>query len=135
RASTRPPELPVVRVRAKRPEQRAARPEPHRASVVVLAQDAGGYANLCRLITDAHMLGERADPSLAAEQVLAHSQGLVCLLGPQSSIGRLAVAGMYVAALAALRPFRDAFVDLYFVEVQHRLDGGYADEVRRYRCI
>src|SRR5438128_1896744 len=34
--------------------------KPHRASVVVLTQDAVGYANLCRLITDAHMLGERA---------------------------------------------------------------------------
>src|SRR5438309_2105538 len=31
-------------------------------SVVVLAQDAMGYANLCRLITDTHMLGERGDP-------------------------------------------------------------------------
>src|SRR4051812_27960602 len=62
-------------------------------SVVVLARDAIGYANLCRLITDAHMLGERADPSLAEEQVLAHSQGLVCLVGPTSAVGRLAIAG------------------------------------------
>src|SRR5918999_1022993 len=33
------------------------------APVVLLAQDDRGYANLCRLITDAHMLGERGDPS------------------------------------------------------------------------
>src|SRR2546421_2340594 len=32
-------------------------------SVVVLAEDSVGYANLCRLITDAHMMGERGDPS------------------------------------------------------------------------
>jgi error-prone DNA polymerase len=32
------------------------------ASVVVLAQDAIGFANLCRLITDAHMTGDRGDP-------------------------------------------------------------------------
>src|SRR5215510_13075699 len=28
-------------------------------SVVVLAKDARGYGNLCRLLTDAHMSGER----------------------------------------------------------------------------
>src|SRR5438309_3436285 len=28
-------------------------------SVLLLAQDPNGYANLCRLITDAHTLGER----------------------------------------------------------------------------
>jgi len=33
-------------------------------SIVVLAENARGYATLCRLITDAHMTGERGDPSL-----------------------------------------------------------------------
>src|SRR3954451_23597905 len=42
-------------------------------AVVVIAEDAIGYANLCRLITDAHMLGERSDPSLDTSQLLAHS--------------------------------------------------------------
>src|SRR2546423_8041558 len=69
----------------------------HRASVVVIAQDARGYADLCRLITDAHMLGERSEPSLDTSQLLAHSGGLVCLMGPQSSIGRLAVDGWHDA--------------------------------------
>src|SRR5947207_4011516 len=89
------------------------------ASIVVIAQDATGYANLCRLITDAHMLGERADPSLAAEQVLAHSRGLICLAGPRSPAGRLATAGLIDAARGALLPFRDAFGERLFVEVQH----------------
>ncbi|MGH2589693.1 MAG: PHP domain-containing protein, partial [Actinomycetota bacterium] len=52
------------------------------ASVLLLARDATGYANLCRLITDAHMTGERGDPSLTPEQVCAHAGGLVALLGP-----------------------------------------------------
>src|SRR5437588_5400554 len=76
RASTRSPELPVVRNRAQRSEQRVRGPESHRAFVVVLARDAAGDADLCRLITDSHMLGERDDPSLATEQLLAHSAGL-----------------------------------------------------------
>src|SRR2546421_2608509 len=74
-------------------------------SVVVLAADGAGYANLCRLITDSHMLGERGDPSLAVEQVLAHSQGLVCLLGPGSHLAALSSGD----AVAELRRFRGAF--------------------------
>ncbi|HEY2965253.1 MAG TPA: PHP domain-containing protein, partial [Actinomycetota bacterium] len=60
------------------------------ASVVLLARDAAGYANLCRLVTDAHMTGERGDPSLTPEQICAHAEGLVALLGPSSPPGSLA---------------------------------------------
>src|SRR5439155_13593487 len=63
-------------------------------SIVVLAENARGYATLCRLITDAHMTGERGDPSLEQAQVLAHGEGLLCLLGPRSRVGSLAVAGL-----------------------------------------
>src|SRR5947208_5552332 len=63
------------------------RPGATDAHVVLLAQDAGGYANLCRLITDAHMIGERGDPSLDVSQLLAPSHGLFCLVGGGSHIG------------------------------------------------
>ena len=43
--------------------------KPVDASVLLLARDAAGYANLCRLVTDAHMSGERDDPSLTPEQI------------------------------------------------------------------
>lgn len=62
--------------------------------VVVLARDARGYANLCRLVSDAHLLGERRDPMLGVPQVLAHADGLVCLLGRTSPPGALARAGL-----------------------------------------
>jgi len=68
------------------------------SSIVVLAEDAMGYANLCRLITDAHMTGERGDPSLVPTQVLAHAEGLICLLGPRSTFGALAAKGLHDAA-------------------------------------
>ena len=51
------------------------------APVVLLAQDDRGYANLCRLITDAHMLGERGDPAITATQVGAHAAGLFAIAG------------------------------------------------------
>src|SRR3954467_14465380 len=54
-------------------EDEAASPEPTPPSAVLLAAAAAGYANLCRLLTDAHMLGERGRPRLAVEQVCAHA--------------------------------------------------------------
>ncbi len=62
--------------------------------LTLLVRDAGGWANLCRLITCAHARtrerrGGAADllssgpgqPSVALEEILAHSDGLVCLSG------------------------------------------------------
>ncbi|MEO8423031.1 MAG: DNA polymerase III subunit alpha, partial [Actinomycetota bacterium] len=99
--------------------------------IVLLAQDAEGYANLCRLITDAHMLGERSDPSVTASQVCAHSAGLVALLGPRSAPGRLAVGGRIDDARQAAEPFREAFgADRCFVAVEHRVERESHDEVR-----
>src|SRR5205823_14847787 len=92
--------------------------------VMLLAKDASGYGNLCRLVTSAHMTGERGDPALTAGQVCERADGLVCLLGPRSDPGALAVAGRFDAASAAIRPYAEAFGtgaagDLS-VEVQHR---------------
>jgi len=103
---------------------------PTDANVVLLAQDAAGYANLCRLITDAHMVGERGEPSVMAEQVCAHAQGLVVLLGRASPAGRLALAGRLDAARAELGPWQDAFDHRLHVAVEQRLEQGSADEVR-----
>src|SRR6266540_196746 len=64
---------------------------PRDSSIVLIARDATGYANLCRLITDAHHAGERGDPHLAMEQVLAHGRGLTALVGRDSVPGRLAI--------------------------------------------
>src|SRR5207302_11158425 len=76
------------------------------------------------------MLGERGDPSLGTTQLLAHSEGLVCLLGSGSAVGRLAIAGMHDAATAALDRFRDAFGDRLYLAVRTRLEPHSNDEVR-----
>jgi error-prone DNA polymerase len=100
------------------------------ASVVVLARDATGYANLCRLVTDAHMTGERGDPSLTPEQICAHAGGLVALLGPSSPPGALAVAGRIDAGRRAVEPYREAFGGRAFVAVEHRLEPDADREIR-----
>ena len=110
---------------------RAPTPPPDDAHLVLLATDATGYANLCRLITDAHMLGERGDPWVALEQICAHAAGLVALAGPRSHAGRLAVRGRVDAAARSLAPLRDAFgAPRLFVAVEHRMEPGSPGEVR-----
>ncbi len=99
--------------------------------LVLLAQDERGYANLCRLITDAHMLGERGDPSITATQICAHAAGLIALAGPRSHAGRLAVQGSTDAAAAALHPFREAFGrERLYVAAEHRMERDSNGEIR-----
>jgi error-prone DNA polymerase len=101
------------------------------APLVLLAQDERGYANLCRLITDAHMLGERGDPAIATTQICAHAAGLVALAGPRSHAGRLAVRGRIDAAAEALRPLREAFGrDRLCVVAEHRMERDSNAEIR-----
>jgi error-prone DNA polymerase len=110
---------------------RAPVPPPGDAHVILLAQDATGYTNLCRLVTDAHLLGERADPWVATEQICAHAAGLTVLLGPGSHPGRLAVAGRADAAARLAAPFREAFGrDRCVVAVEHRVEAGSDAEIR-----
>jgi error-prone DNA polymerase len=104
-------------------------------AVTVLAKDDVGYANLCGLISAAHMTGERGDPALTAGQVCARAEGLVCLLGSGSEPGSLAVAGRADAALDATRPYREAFGPDLLVEVVHKMEEGSEGEVRRLLAL
>ncbi|MDP9296091.1 MAG: DNA polymerase III subunit alpha, partial [Actinomycetota bacterium] len=112
------------------PESRPSSPRDGPTSITLIAEDATGYANLCRLITDAHMLGERGEPSLVPEQVCAHAAGLVCLMGPASPAGMLAVQGRTDAARAAAEPFREAFGGRLHIAVQNRLERISTEKIR-----
>jgi len=109
----------------------APSPPPVDHSVVLLAKDAAGYANLCALITTAHMTGERGDPALTTSQVCERTEGLIALIGPESEPGILAMEGFPDAASDVMRPWREAFGphDL-FVEVRNRLEPQTGREIR-----
>ena len=49
--------------------------------VTLLAETPTGYANLCRLLTQAHMGSERTDPRLPFETLLELTEGLILLTG------------------------------------------------------
>jgi error-prone DNA polymerase len=103
---------------------------PRDTHIVLLATDDNGYANLCRLITDAHMLGERGDPAVEPLQVCAHAAGLIALVGPRSAPGWMATQGRVDAAARALGPFREAFGDRLVVGVEHRMERRSHEEIR-----
>ncbi len=110
--------------------EHAAPPGPQGQHVVLIATDEVGYADLCRLITDAHMAGDRGNPSLEIEQILAHAGGLAAILGPRSPAGRLVVMGEGERARHALGPWREAFGHRAFVGVEHRLERDSNAELR-----
>jgi error-prone DNA polymerase len=110
---------------------RRLRSAPIDFSVVVLAKDATGYANLCSLITTAHMTGGRGDPSLTTSQICERAEGLICLLGPESGPGVSAMAGLAEAAREDMYPWREAFGPDLFVEVRNRLEAGSTIQIRR----
>src|SRR6266536_1912238 len=107
--------------------------------VTMLAKDAAGYGNLCRLITSAQLSGERGDPALTTGQVCERADGLICLLGPESDPGRLAIGGCLDAAGDSLRPYKEAFGSPdrgdsspnLFVEVRNHLEPDSTSQVRQ----
>ena len=97
------------------------------AHLTLLVEDAAGYRNLCRLLSEGHShtrdsTGRTAgQPSVTLEQLEAHAGGLVCLSG---CAGSGAVAGTWargdpVAAAALARRLLDAFGrDRFRIELQ-----------------
>ena len=53
--------------------------------VTLLAETPRGYANLCRLLTQAHMESPRGEPRLPLEALLERSEGLILLSGCRRS--------------------------------------------------
>ncbi|HEX2050449.1 MAG TPA: DNA polymerase III subunit alpha [Actinomycetota bacterium] len=144
----RVPQPPGERVRPVRedcPSERApARPQAPIAGrrdaddaydhVTVIARDARGYANLCRLITAAHLGNERGRPSTTFAELARRAEGLYVMSGcARGEVARLAAAGRIPDAVAAARRWRAAIGDGYRLEVfDHR---GYGDRALRDRLL
>ena len=103
----------------------------NRQTVTLLARTQNGYTNLCRILTAAHMRGERGDPCASFEDIAEHAGGVLALLGPESEAGRLAVAGRLDDADTAARPWLEAFGRLLSIEVRNWLEPGSGHEVQR----
>ena len=87
--------------------------------IVILAQNAEGYANLLKLLAIAYMDAEsRDEPQVSLATLCAHSAGLIALTGgPAGPVGRLLAEGQQEAAEAALDQLISAFPGRLYVEL------------------
>ena len=76
------------------------------STVVLLAQDRTGYANLCRLITKGRLRSEKGESAVNWDEVCSHAPGMIALWGGDQSL----LVREEEADVAA-RGLRDAFGD------------------------
>ena len=96
------------------------------STIVLLTQDRGGYANLCRLLTRGRLRSEKGECAVTWEEVCSHAPGLIALWGgDQSSI----IAERAPEEIAG--KLRDAFADrLYGLIARHRREDEIVEEKR-----
>ena len=92
--------------------------------LVLLAQDELGYANLCRLVSMAHL--DRPiteEPHVAFEALDGASDGLIALTaGGEGAIARLFADGQVDKAKAYAARLRTLFTDRLYIELSRRGD-------------
>jgi len=91
----------------------------HGHHVTLLAETPRGYANLCRLLTEAHMTSERGQPRLTLSALLERPEGLILLTGCAKSPFAAALASSVADAEEFTKQLVDAFgPGSMFVELQ-----------------
>ncbi len=94
--------------------------------IVLLVQDRGGYANLCRLLTKGRLRSEKGESSVSWEEIYGHATGLIALMGGDQSV---IVSENEPSKI--IGDLRDAFADrLYGMVARHRRDDEAAQEAR-----
>src|SRR4051812_13601737 len=89
--------------------------------VVLLAQNKGGWAAICRLVSATHLAGERGKPVTTHQLIAQHaSDDVIVLLGPGSDVGRALAVRRPDLATAALRTWQETAADIVVEIVHHR---------------
>ena len=97
------------------------------STIVLLAADRTGYANLCRLLTAGRLRRPKGESRVTWPEVCERAAGLIALWGGERS---LLVREAEPRAVAG--PLREAFGDrLYAMATRHRR----AEEVRQEACL
>ncbi|HET8713662.1 MAG TPA: DNA polymerase III subunit alpha [Gemmatimonadales bacterium] len=100
------------------------------AQLILLAETSQGYANLCRLLTQAHLGAERLDPRLPLSAIAERQEGLIVLSGSRRDglLPRTLEADGLGAARKLAEQCRAMFGrDRFFVEIQrNRVRGDLA---------
>jgi len=88
--------------------------------LTLLAQNPRGYANLCRIISHAHLSQPRRQPAASTASLREHGDGLICLSGcRRGRIPSLILARHFAEAKEEALELRDIFgQDRFFLELQ-----------------
>jgi error-prone DNA polymerase len=94
--------------------------------LTLLAKDRNGYRSLSRLITEAHISGERDKPELAPELLSKHTSGLICMSGcPQGELAQMIVKTRWTEARNLVRQYLEWFgTENYYIELQQNMAPG-----------
>lgn len=98
---------------------RAEDPQESPSEIALFAQNETGYLNLMKLSSKGFLESVRPDPCLQLEEVLKHSEGLICLTGGgNGEVTRLCARGKLDEARQLLRALQATFADRLYVEIQ-----------------
>jgi error-prone DNA polymerase len=102
--------------------------------VTLIARNKQGYANLCRLVSGAHLSHERDWPETTMSKIAERAEGLFVLSGcSRGEVARKAARGDMPGAVAAATAWKDSIGDGYRLEVfDHR---GYGHHTLRDRLL
>ena len=96
------------------------------STIVLLAQDRAGYANLCRLLTKGRMRSEKGSSVVTWDELCRHAPGLIALWGGEKSLIVGEAAPDEIAG-----KLRDAFTDrLYGMVARHQREEEIVQERR-----
>jgi DNA polymerase-3 subunit alpha len=90
-----------------------------KGSVVLIATNATGFANLSELVSKAYQVGSDGRTAAHIDWVVDHNSGLICLTGgPEGAIDPYLAAGLDAQAEARLGVLSRIFGDRLYVELQ-----------------
>ena len=100
--------------------------------LTLLCETGRGYANLCRLLTHAHLDHERGSPCVEPEALERHTEGLIALSGcRKGELSAFLALGKHKEAEAVAQRYRQWFGKTnFFIELQSNLV--YGDKRRNH---
>ena len=94
--------------------------------LTLLCETQRGYANLCRLLSHAHLTHEKGRPAIEPDVLATHAEGLIALSGcRRGEVPSLVAEGRFEEAEAAARRYVEMFGrQSFFIELQQNLVHG-----------
>lgn len=105
--------------------------------LTLLAETPAGYANLCRLLSQAHLSRPKGEPQADWESLCCHTTGLIALSGcRQGEIARLIDSGRLEGARSAAHRYREAFGrENFWIELQQNRVRGDTSRIRHLAAL